>query len=307
MMGLVQLFASNNWLSINRTLMKVLGLKTTVLLGELCSEYDYWEREGKLVDGMFYCSIEHLEEQTTLSRYEQTTSINQLKELGILEVTLKGVPATRYFKFNKSQFVNFLQSGLSETNKLDSKKLYSSNTINTSNKEETKVSTNVDTEISQEISSNDTETISHVSTPHTEGVSITNNIRTPKKVLTSEKPKKKNLWEKCTDEINRRYTDTTLHVMLVEYLDYRLKSKLHPMGFNGWVGLLNKLDKLGKTDEEKCKIIEQSIKMKWDTFAELKTWGKGSSRYSATDVFAEGGMVHSIPADRSNFMGGMMF
>lgn len=284
MMGLVQLFASNNWLSINRTLMKVLGLKTTVLLGELCSEYDYWEREGKLVDGMFYCSIEHLEEQTTLSRYEQTTSINQLKGLGILEVTLKGVPATRYFKFNKSQFVNFLQSGLSETNKLDSKKLYSSNTINTSNKEEDKVSTYVDTEISGEISSNDTETISHVSMNRTEGSPIYKYNRAPQKVLTNEKPKKKNLWEKCMDEIDRRYKDTIVYDAIVEYLGYRLKSTIHRIGYDGWVGLLNKLDKLGKTDEEKCKIIEQSIKMKWDTFAELKTWGR---RPSGKEVFGE--------------------
>lgn len=288
-MGLVSMFASNNWLSINRDLMKVLGLKTTVLLGELCSEYDYWEREGKLVDGMFYCSIEHLEDKTTLSRYEQTVSINQLKELGILDVVLKGVPATRYFKFNKSQFVNFLQSRLLETDKQDGKKLYSSNNNTSNNKQEDNVSTNVDTEISKEIPSSDIETISHVSTPHTEGVSITNNIRAPQKVLTNEKPKKKNLWEKCTDEINRRYTDTTLHVMLVEYLEYRLKSKLHPMGFAGWVGLLNKLDKLGKTDEEKCKIIEQSIKMKWDTFAELKTWGRKSNDKS---VFGETEAVH---------------
>ena len=288
MMGLVQLFASNNWLSINRTLMKVLGLKTTVLLGELCSEYDYWEREGKLVDGMFYCSIEHLEEQTTLSRYEQTTAINQLKELGILDVMLKGVPATRYFKFNKSQFVNFLQSGLLETNKLDSKKLYSSNTINTSNKEEDIVSTYVDTEISGEISSNDTETISHVSGNRTEG-SIYKYNRTPQKNLTPEKPKKKNLWEKCMDEINRRYKDTIVYDAIVEYLGYRLKSTIHRIGYDGWVGLLNKLDKLGKTDEEKCKIIEQSIKMKWDTFAELKTWGRKSNDKS---VFGETDAIH---------------
>lgn len=169
------------------------------------------------------------------------------------------------------------------------------------------VSTNVDTSPTEGGSVSDTETISHVSMNRTEGSPIYKYNRAPQKILTNEKPKKKNLWEKCTDEINRRYTDTTLHVMLVEYLEYRIHSRQHPMGFAGWVGLLNKLDVLGKTDEEKCKIIEQSIKMKWDTFAELKTWGKGSSRYSGTDVFAEGGMVHSIPADRSNFMGGMVF
>ena len=199
------------------------------------------------------------------------------------------------------------QSSLSDVNKVHEGSEQSSlnNIVDNIVDSIDKVSTNVDTSPTEGGSVSDTE--SHVSMNRTEGSSIYKYNRAPQKVLTNEKPKKKNLWEKCTDEINRRYTDTTLHVMLVEYLEYRLKSKLHPMGFAGWVGLLNKLDTLGKTDEEKCKIIEQSIKMKWDTFAELKTWGKGSSRYSATDVFAEGGTVHSIPADRSNFMGGMVF
>ena len=147
-----------------------------------------------------------------------------------------------------------------------------------------KVSTNVDTSPTKGGSINDTETTSHVSMNRTEGSPIYKYNRAPQKVLTNEKPKKKNLWEKCTDEINRRYTDTTLHVMLVEYLEYRIHSRQHPMGFAGWVGLLNKLDVLGKTDEEKCKIIEQSIKMKWDTFAELKTWGRKSNDKS---VFGE--------------------
>ena len=285
-MGLLSMFASNNWLSINRDLMKILGLKTTVLLGELCSEYDHWEREGKLVDDMFFCSIEHLEDRTTLSRYEQTVSINQLKELGILDVILKGVPATRYFKFNKPQFVNFLQSRLLETDKLDCKKLYSSNTNNTRNNKIDNVSTIVDTEISKEIPSNscqntDTMTQGSGSNKNKQNKSNIYN-RTPQKVLTNEK--KPNLWEKCVSEIDKRYDGTSVQSALMEYLPYRLKSTIHPIGFSGWVGLLNKLDKFGTTDEEKCKIIEQSIKMKWDTFVELKTWGRKSNDKS---VFGE--------------------
>ena len=189
------------------------------------------------------------------------------------------------------------------------------------------VSTKVDTEISGEISSNDTETISHVSMNRTEGSSIykynrapqkvlTNEKmnrtegssiykynRAPQKVLTNEKPKKKNLWEKCMDEIDRRYKDTIVYDAIVEYLGYRLKSTIHRIGFAGWVGLLNKLDTLGKTDEEKCKIIEQSIKMKWDTFAELKTWGR---RPSGKEVFGENdNMRYGAPVQ--SFRSGVTF
>ena len=165
------------------------------------------------------------------------------------------------------------------------------------------VSTKVDTEISGEISSNDTETISHVSMNRTEGSSIYKYNRAPQKVLTNEKPKKKNLWEKCMDEIDRRYKDTIVYDAIVEYLGYRLKSTIHRIGFAGWVGLLNKLDTLGKTDEEKCKIIEQSIKMKWDTFAELKTWGR---RPSGKEVFGENdNMRYGAPVQ--SFRSGVTF
>ena len=291
MMGLVQLFASNNWLSINRTLMRVLGLKTTVLLGELCSEYDYWEREGKLIDGMFYCSIEHLEEQTTLSRYEQTTSINQLKELGILEVVLKGVPATRYFKFNKSQFVNFLQTRLLETDKPDSEKLARNYNIQTRIKEtkETLSKDKVDSdESSPEISQ--------------ENIQETEVYPSRRKRLfdtddTGEsKPKKKgNLFERCVEEAKNRYHDELLTVVL-EYLNYRIKSKQHGFGFQAWVNLLNKLDALADFDQEKVRIVEQSLQMKWDTFAELRTWGKktGCERFGETEDMRSGVPVGEV-------------
>ncbi len=292
MMGLVQLFASNNWLSINRTLMRVLGLKTTVLLGELCSEYDYWEREGKLIDGMFYCSIEHLEEQTTLSRYEQTTSINQLKELGILEVVLKGVPATRYFKFNKSQFVNFLQTRLLETDKPDSEKLARNYNIQTRIKEtkETLSKDKVDSDESSIETSQENIQETETNKPIRKRLFDTDDTG-------EEKPKRKkgNLFERCVEEAKNRYHDELLTVVL-EYLNYRIKSKQHGFGFQAWVNLLNKLDALADFDQEKIKIVEQSLQMKWDTFAELRTWGRktGCERFGETEDMRSGVPVGEV-------------
>jgi len=291
-MGLVQLFASNNWLSINRTLMRVLGLKTTVLLGELCSEYDYWEREGKLIDGMFYCSIEHLEEQTTLSRYEQTTSINQLKELGILEVVLKGVPATRYFKFNKSQFVNFLQTRLLETDKPDSEKLARNYNIQTRIKEtkETLSKDKVDSDESSIETSQENIQETETNKPIRKRLFDTDDTG-------EEKPKRKkgNLFERCVEEAKNRYHDELLTVVL-EYLNYRIKSKQHGFGFQAWVNLLNKLDALADFDQEKIKIVEQSLQMKWDTFAELRTWGRktGCERFGETEDMRSGVPVGEV-------------
>jgi len=103
------------------------------------------------------------------------------------------------------------------------------------------------------------------------------------------KPKKKvNLYERCVDEAMNRYHDELLIVVL-DYLNYRLKSKMHGFGFRAWVSLLNKLDALADFDQEKIKIVEQSLQMKWDTFAELRTGGRKSNDKS---VFGETDAIH---------------
>lgn len=110
------------------------------------------------------------------------------------------------------------------------------------------------------------------------------------------KPKKKgNLFERCVEEAKNRYHDELLTVVL-EYLNYRIKSKQHGFGFQPWVNLLNKLDALADFDQEKIKIVEQSLQMKWDTFAELRTWGKktGCERFGETEDMRSGVPVGEV-------------
>lgn len=165
------------------------------------------------------------------------------------------------------------------------------------------VSTNVDTGTSDEVPTKDGV---HVSGKYREAQNQKNiNNKRRQIVLTNEKSKKPNLYQRCAEEVNRRYEGTTLHVMLIEYLEYRIKSTLHPIGYTGWVGLLNKLDKFGQTESEKCKIVEQSLRMKWDTFVELKSYN--STKPRGREAFGEMGNVKSVPADRSNFMKGVTF
>lgn len=110
------------------------------------------------------------------------------------------------------------------------------------------------------------------------------------------KPKKKgNLFERCVEEAKNRYHDELLTVVL-EYLNYRIKSKQHGFGFQAWVNLLNKLDALADFDQEKVRIVEQSLQMKWDTFAELRTWGKktGCERFGETEDMRSGVPVGEV-------------
>lgn len=148
-MSILYLLASSNFITVNKTLMKVVGLEASVLLGELASEYAYWEEQGILEDGFFYSTIENLEERTTLSVYKQQQAIQKLKELGLVETKLKGVPAKKYFRICEKQvlelfetkFAKNSQTGLREIPKLDCEKFAIKNNI-TNNKKEKEIKNN---------------------------------------------------------------------------------------------------------------------------------------------------------------------
>ena len=104
-MDILQLISSSSFLVLNKDLIKILGLEETILFSELCSEYDYWTKNDGLENGFFYSTIENIEEKTTLSAHKQRNAINKLKELNIIEIQIKGVPAKRYIKINKSGII----------------------------------------------------------------------------------------------------------------------------------------------------------------------------------------------------------
>lgn len=134
----MQIIASSNYCVVNKAVARDLGLEAAVMLGELASEYAYWEKRDGLEDGCFYSTIENIEEQTTLTRFQQNRAIDMLRENGLLESSVKGIPARRYFKFNYNQvceyltskFARNLQTGLQETYKQDCEKPAGNNNKN---------------------------------------------------------------------------------------------------------------------------------------------------------------------------------
>lgn len=108
-MGILKLLAADGFLSVNKYLAKKLGLDAAVLLAELATAHNYFESAGLLTeDGMFYETVERIEENTTLSKYQQAKAVSVLEEAGILESKKMGVPAKRYFKINDSMVVAVL-------------------------------------------------------------------------------------------------------------------------------------------------------------------------------------------------------
>ena len=108
-MGIITFISSRNYIAVNRILMKEYGLHEAILLGELASEYDYWEAQGQITeDGFFYSTVENIKENTTLSDSQQRKAINNLVKAGVLDVKLKGIPAKRFFKINENAILGLI-------------------------------------------------------------------------------------------------------------------------------------------------------------------------------------------------------
>jgi hypothetical protein len=98
-------------------------------------------------DQWFYCVSSEIEETTTLSAYCQQKAIQELQNIGYLEVERRDIPAKLYFKINLEEIQEFftpknLETSYKETRKLVPKKLgnlfqrNSETNINTINKKE---------------------------------------------------------------------------------------------------------------------------------------------------------------------------
>lgn len=109
-MGILQLLASRNFITVNKTLIQTLGIEEAIMLGELASEYDYWENNDKLEEGWFFSTVENVEENTTLTKYKQKKALDNLQKIGVLEVQRKGIPAKRYIKINEKKVFEILSN-----------------------------------------------------------------------------------------------------------------------------------------------------------------------------------------------------
>lgn len=243
-MDLINYLASDNYIIVNKALIKALGLTEAIMIGELCTEYNYWKKQDKLEDDMFYSTIENVEENTGLTAYEQRAAIKSLENVGVLTVTLKGVPAKRYFRLDIYTVVKILTSSSEDFSQLDVKKLNSNNNKN-SNKKNNKT-------ISKDIVA-------------TTKFSVTDFIETPKK--------KKNLYEQCVDLINEFTDDEELRYLLRKFLNVCLENSRdsgQPFYKNTFKGKLNNLSKLSDEVGKQIHIVCQTLDNGWAGFYELK-------------------------------------
>lgn len=106
--------------AFNSLLAKVTG---SVKAGLLLAQLLYWWQKGRDKDWI-YKTIKEIEEETALSRNEQDGAIKRLKQLEVIEVDLKGVPAKRHFKLNLLKISNLVCG--SSTNLFEENQQYNS-------------------------------------------------------------------------------------------------------------------------------------------------------------------------------------
>lgn len=109
-MILASLLSSSKYIIVNKDLIKILGLNEAIILGELCSEYTYWESTNQLVDnGYFYSTRENIENNTGINAHFQRIAMKNLEEKGILKTKKKGIPCKKYYKINEDAVIEYLQ------------------------------------------------------------------------------------------------------------------------------------------------------------------------------------------------------
>lgn len=219
-------FASNNYGLYNKTLAKKIGLHESIFLGEIISEYDYWNRMHSLTDdGYFYSTVENVMESTTLSDYQQRSIIKHLVELKILDVKVAGMPAKRYFRINEEQFYAML---LEEDKDVDNNP-ESTSSKETCYKDLTELTTSSKESKEQDLNSvktnnnnipltNKNNNIVLTATPFINNSGRVSNLLENETKQLDTKPKKKSNLEQCTDLTFELISDSDLAEYVNNYL-----------------------------------------------------------------------------------------
>lgn len=111
MKALLSLLDKDGYITMNKIILRALGIDATLLFGELVSEYIYYYKNDMLTeDGYFFSKSESIEENTTLSPYRQREALRILKAKNLVELVFRGVPAKNYFTINEEALEVFLNS-----------------------------------------------------------------------------------------------------------------------------------------------------------------------------------------------------
>ena len=126
------LLSSSAFLIVNKQLAKQVGLKGAVMLADLISKEEYFIANG-MTDGWFFNTAKNIEDDTCLTSHQQRKAIKSLKDLGIIETKVVGIPAKQHFKIIENKLLSYFNTSCEETAKLVVKKTQTINKNNNNN------------------------------------------------------------------------------------------------------------------------------------------------------------------------------
>jgi DNA-binding transcriptional ArsR family regulator len=98
---LKSILGNDSYWSINKTLAKKLGLEETVLLQHMIDITAY-----KNMGDEFYQQMNRLSKELGLSERKISNHIDKLKNMGLISVTKKGIPAKNYYTLNSDNILD---------------------------------------------------------------------------------------------------------------------------------------------------------------------------------------------------------
>lgn len=244
--------AGDNFIVVNRDLITKLGLNSAVMLCELANERSYYINSGELVGGMFYSTIDNVQKRTGLSRRQQSKAISELKEFGVIEVVVKGVPAKRYFKLNESEILKIL------ANKKCAENQNVQNEHGAPNEHDSLYET-------------DKLAGSKCAGKNNKKNNKKNNNNNTKKERKKKESKKTTNYDSI---INESIQDESVKKEIYEFIKMRKLIK-KPMTDRALKGLISKLNELSSNPVDQAKILERSVINDWQSVYPLPSNNNG--------------------------------
>ena len=133
------LLSSTAFLIVNKELAKQVGLKAAVLLADLISKEEYFISKG-MTDGWFFNTAKNIESDTSLTSHQQRKAIKNLKDLGIIETKVIGIPAKQHFKIIENKLLSYFNTSFEESVKQVVKKTQTINKNNNKNNNNNNIS-----------------------------------------------------------------------------------------------------------------------------------------------------------------------
>lgn len=263
MIDIIGLLSSDGYIMVNKHLSRLYGLDAAVMVGELCAEYIYYNKNNQLTDDNgFYSTQANIEENTTLNEYAQRKALKILQDANIIKIKKQGLPAKNYFYINTEKLIQIFSDDVENkslnictASPLNFKGLVVENLNINNNK------TNNNNE-KQKVVSKDT-----TSKAQSESAEFDFGIQT--------KTRKPNMYDKCLAIIDDYTNDSELRKLLIQYLNLRLEMSDKPLKYaNQWKGLLNLLSRLSNSIDDQKQIVNQSIIKGWGTFVEIKDYNR---------------------------------